>query len=111
GWFPQVNANFGGTYNIKRQQQPIGGEIITFGQKYNSNLALQATQNIFDNNLLLASKASRSRRVLLEQEVTDTRINTVVEVSKAFYNVLLTQEQLHILDQNISRQEKQYNDA
>ncbi|EJF09345.1 TolC family protein [Pontibacter sp. BAB1700] len=111
GWFPQINANFGSTYNIKRPQQPIGGEIITFGQKYNSNLALQATQNIFDNNLLLASRASRSRKLLLDQQVTDTRINTVVEVSKAFYNVLLTQEQLRILDQNISRQEKQFNDA
>lgn len=111
GWFPQINANFGGTYNIRRQQQPIGGEIITFGQKYNSSVALQATQSIFDNNLFLASKASRSRKLLLDQQVTDTRINTVVEVSKAFYNVLLTQEQLRILDQNISRQEKQFNDA
>lgn len=111
GWFPQINANLGGTYNIRRPQQPIGGEIITFGQKYNSSIALQATQNIFDNNLFLASKASNSRRLLLEQQVTDTRINTVVEVSKAFYNVLLTKEQLRILDQNISRQEKQYNDA
>ncbi|MCP2045343.1 TolC family protein [Pontibacter sp. HSC-36F09] len=111
GWFPQISANFGGTYNIKRQQQPIGGEIITFGQKYNSNIALQATQSIFDNNLFLASKASRSQKLLLDQQVIDTRINTVVEVSKAYYNVLLTKEQLRILDQNISRQEKQYNDA
>lgn len=111
GWFPQINANFGGTYNIRRPQQPIGGEIITFGQKYNSNIALQATQSIFDNSLFLATRASRSRKLLLDQQVTDTRINTVVEVSKAFYNVLLTQEQLRILDQNIVRQEKQFNDA
>ncbi|WP_299702694.1 TolC family protein [uncultured Pontibacter sp.] len=111
GWFPQISANFGGTYNIRRPQQPIGGEIITFGQNYNSSIALQATQNIFDNNLFLASRASRSRKLMLDQQVTDTRINTVVEVSKAFYNVLLTQEQLRILDQNIVRQEKQYNDA
>ncbi|MEJ8804269.1 TolC family protein [Pontibacter sp. H249] len=111
GWFPQIMANFGGTYNIKRPQQPIGGEIITFGQNYNSSLALQATQSIFDSNLLLASRAARSRKALLDQQVTDARINTVVEVSKAFYDVLLTQEQLRILDQNIARQEKQYNDA
>ncbi|MBB6611597.1 TolC family protein [Pontibacter sp. Tf4] len=111
GWFPQINANFGGNYNIKRQQQPFGDDIITVGQKYNSSLSLQATQNIFDSNLLLASRAARSRRTLLDQEITDTRISTVVEVSKAFFDVLLTQEQLRILDLNITRQEKQYNDA
>lgn len=111
GWFPQVNANFGGTYNIKRQQQPFGDQIVTLGQRFNSNIALQATQNIFDSNLLLASRAARSRRLLLDQEITDTRIATVVEVSKAFFDVLLTQEQLRILNLNIARQEKQYNDA
>ncbi|NEM99073.1 TolC family protein [Pontibacter burrus] len=111
GWFPQISANLGGTFNIKRQQQPFGDQIMTIGQRYNSNLSLQATQNIFDSNLLLASRAARSRRVLLDQQITDTRITTVVEVSKAFFDVLLTQEQLRILDLNIVRQEKQYNDA
>lgn len=111
GWFPQISALYGGTYNIKRPQQPIGGEIITFGQKYSSSIALQATQNLFDQSLFLSTRAAQSRKVLLDQQVADTRINTVVEVSKAFYNVLFTQEQLRILDQNIARQEKQYNDA
>ncbi len=111
GWFPQISANYGGTYNLKRPQQPFGDDIIEVGQNYTSSIALQATQNIFSSNLLLASRASRSRRLLLDQQVTDTRINTVVEVSKAFYDVLLTQEQLRILNENITRQEKQYNDA
>ncbi|HEY4650533.1 MAG TPA: TolC family protein [Pontibacter sp.] len=111
GWFPQIAATYGGNYNIKRQRQPFGDEIVEVGQKYNSSIALQATQNIFNSELLLASRASRSRRLLLGQQVTSTRINTVVEVSKAFYDVLLTQEQLRILDLNIARQEKQFNDA
>jgi len=38
GWFPQISANLGGTFNIKRQQQPFGDQIMTIGQRYNSNL-------------------------------------------------------------------------
>ncbi|WP_299824888.1 TolC family protein [uncultured Pontibacter sp.] len=111
GWFPQISARYGGTHNLKLQQQPFGDQIVTLGQKYTSNIALEATQTIFSSDLLLASKAARFTRQQLDQQITDTRINTVVEVSKAFYDVLLTQEQLRILDLNLIRQEKQYNDA
>jgi outer membrane protein TolC len=111
GWFPQISATYGGSYNIKRQQQPFGEEIVTVGNNYNSSIALQATQNIFSSSLLLASRAAGSTRQLLGQQITSTRINTVVEVSKAYYNVLFTQEQLRILDLNIARQQKQYNDT
>lgn len=111
GWFPQVNARFNGAHNIKLQQQPFGDEIRTIGQKYNSNIALEATQTLFNSDLLLASKAARYTRQQLDQQLTDVKINTVVDVSKAFYDVLLTQEQLRILDVNLVRQEKQFNDA
>ncbi|MDX5480712.1 MAG: TolC family protein [Hymenobacteraceae bacterium] len=111
GWFPQVAARYGGTHNIKLQQQPFGDQIVTLGQKYTSNVAFEATQAIFSSDLLLASRASRFVRQQLDQQITDTRINTVVEVSKAFYDVLFTREQLRILDVNLVRQEKQYNDA
>ncbi|WP_266205606.1 TolC family protein [Pontibacter kalidii] len=111
GWYPQINASFGGSYNIKPQQFPVGDEIITSTQKYTSNLLFEANQNLFNSELLLASKAARFTRQQLDQEITDTKINTVVEVSKGFYDVLLTQEQLRILNVNLVRQEKQYNDA
>ncbi|MHC2992266.1 membrane protein [Pontibacter sp. HJ8] len=111
GWFPQIGARFNGTHNIKLQQQPFGDQIVTLGQKYTSNAALEATQTIFNSDLLLASKAARFTRQQLDQQLTDVKINTVVDVSKAFYDVLLTQEQLRILDVNLVRQEKQFNDA
>ncbi|WP_276495945.1 TolC family protein [Pontibacter litorisediminis] len=111
GWFPQINANYGGTHNIKLQQQPFGEQIVTLGQKYTSNLLLEANQTIYSSELLLASKAARFSRQQLDQQTISTKINTVVEVSKAFYDVLLTQEQYRILQVNLQRQEKQYNDA
>lgn len=111
GWYPEINASFGGSYNIKPQQFPVGDQIVTSAQRYSSNLLFEANQNLFNNDLLLASKAARFSRLQLEQQITNTKINTVVEVSKAFYDILLTQEQHRILLVNLERQEKQYNDA
>lgn len=111
GWLPQIAARYGGTHNIKLQQQPFGDQIITLGQKYTSNVSLEANQTLYSSELFLASRAARFNRQQLDQQITTTRINTVVQVSKAFYDILLTQEQLRILDVNLARQEKQYKDA
>jgi len=111
GWFPQISANYGGTRNLKLQQQPFGDQIVTLGKKYTSNVLLEATQTLYSSELLLASKAARYTRQQLDLDIQNTKINTVVDVSKAFYDVLFTQEQLRILTENLARQEKQYNDA
>ncbi|GAB3814718.1 TolC family protein [Pontibacter rugosus] len=111
GWFPQISANYGGTKNLKLQQQPFGDQVITLGRKYTSNVLLEATQTLYSSDLLLASKASRFTKEQLQQNITNTKINTVVEVSKAYYDILLSKEQLTILNENLARQQKQYSDA
>jgi outer membrane protein TolC len=110
-WLPQVSAGFGYTYNIQRQVAAFGDQPIQIGTKNNSSLQLQASQVLYNNDVLLATKGARFTRRSLNQTTTFTKINTVVEVSKAFYDLLLTQEQLKILDENIARLEKQYQDA
>lgn len=111
GWLPQVNAAFNGTDNIKLQQTVFNDQVIELGQKYTSNLLLEARQTLYSSDLLLASRAAKYTRQQLDQQIIDTKINTVVQVSKAFYDVLLTQEQLRILNVNLARQQKQYSDA
>ncbi|GHA59302.1 Outer membrane protein TolC [Pontibacter akesuensis] len=111
GWLPQVSANYGGTKNLKLQQQPFGDQLITLGRNYTSNVLLEATQTIYSSDLLLAARAARHTKEQLQQNITDTKINTVVDVSKAYYDVLLSQEQLRILNENLARQQKQYSDA
>ena len=110
-WYPQITASAAGAYNIKLQQQIIGDQLITFGQKYNSNILLQADQTLFNRDQLFASKSSKYYRQQLQQVIEDAKINTVVDVSKAFYSILLSEEQIKILDQNLDRLEKQYKDA
>lgn len=111
GWYPQVSASYGGTKNLKLQQQPFGDRLVTLGRKYTSNVLFSANQTLFSNDLLLASKAARFTRQQLDLNTINTKVNTVVVVSKAFYDVLLTVEQIRILEENLSRQEKQYKDA
>ncbi|MFC5624038.1 TolC family protein [Algoriphagus winogradskyi] len=110
-WYPQITASAAGAYNIKLQQQIIGDQLITFGQKYNSNVLLQADQTLFNRDQLFASKSSKYYRQQLQQVIENAKINTVVDVSKAFYSILLSEEQIKILDQNLDRLEKQYTDA
>ena len=110
-WLPQVSAQFNATHNFKLQTAAFGDNLVTIGRPNTSNLLLQANQTLYSNDVLLASRAARFRRLQLDQSTVDTKINTVVEVSKAFYDVLLTREQLRILEENIARLEKQYRDA
>lgn len=110
-WLPQISARYNASHNFKLQTTAFGDQLITIGRKNNSNIILQADQTIYSRDVLLASKAASYTRDQLDQNTKESKINTVVNVSKAFYDILLTRQQLQILDENIVRQEKQYNDA
>jgi outer membrane protein TolC len=119
-WYPQITAQYNLQHYLKLpviflpdfSDLASGRRIpVTTGVVNSSNVLFQASQTLFSNDVLLASKAARYVRLQNEQNIQNTKINTVVNVSKAFYDILLTQEQLRILDEAIIRQEKQYKDA
>lgn len=117
GWMPQIGA----TANLNHYLElpvsvfpnPTTGERtpVRIGVFNTSNVLLEARQNIFDNNLLLASRNAKALRTLYSQNTEEVKIATVVAVSKAYYDVLVTQEQLNILLQVRERQLKQQRDA
>lgn len=111
GWFPQIGAT--GTYNnnIIIPTAVIGDQVIQMGQRNVSALVLQADQQILNPALLQASKAAKFVRLQNDQNTQNTRINTVVEVSKAYYDILTSEEQLTIINENIARITKQLDDA
>lgn len=111
GWLPQVNVDFAASHNIRRQRAVFGDQIISIGANYASNILLQANQTIYSNELLLAARAAHLTRLGDEQMTTAAKIDAVVNVSKAFYDILLTQEQLTVLADDIERQRQQYQDA
>lgn len=111
GWLPQVSAFSEFTNNLKLRTQPIGDQLITFGQPYSGNLNLVVDQTLFNRDQLLASKGSKLVRTQLSQALETERINTVILVAKAYYDLLLSMEQIRVLDENILRQEKQFKDS
>lgn len=117
GWMPQLNASANLNHYLELPvsffpNQATGERTaIRIGVFNTSNVLLEARQNIFDNNLLLASRNAKSLRTLYSQNTEQVKIATIVSVSKAYYDILVTQEQVNILAQVRERQLKQQKDA
>jgi outer membrane protein TolC len=110
-WYPQVNFNYNLQHNFQLQSSDFNGNVISIGSKNTSGLQFGATQNIFNRDVLLASRSSRDVRLLTKQNTTEQNINIAVVVSKAFYDVLLTKQQLNVTEQDIARIEVSLKDA
>jgi outer membrane protein len=74
-----------------------------FGVTYQTTAALNLTQKIFDGNYLVGVKASRTYRELYQRSLTRSRIEANVNVTKAYYQVLVSDEQIKLLDANIKQ--------
>jgi len=115
GWLPQINGNGTFNHNFKQQTTVLttNGEssFLTFGAKNTSSFVLQADQQFLNAGLIQASKTAKYFRQQYKQNTENVKINTVVDVSKAFYDILTSKEQLNIIAENIARLEKQFKDA
>lgn len=111
GWYPQLNAKAQYNSNIIIPTAVIGDQVIRMGQNHTAALALQADQQILNPQLIQASKAAAHIRQRNAQNTENTLIYTTVEVSKGYYDILTTEEQLKIMDENIARLSKQLSDA
>lgn len=112
---PQANVNTGLNYNFSPQKSlidistldptvPAGTEQeVSFAQNYDGNFGLSVDQLIFDGSYFVGLQASRTYRELSSKEHLKTQIDIVEAVSKAYYNALITEEQLKLLDINIRR--------
>jgi outer membrane protein len=110
-WYPQVNLNANYTNNFQLQSIYFAGEIVKSGTYNTSTVGLGATQNIFNRDVLLASRSAKDVRLQAKQTTTNTKIDIVVNVSKAFYDVLLTQQQIQLVDEDVVRLQRNLKDA
>jgi outer membrane protein len=112
-WLPQVTGS--GLYDHYFKGSPIvpsSGSGTTIGNIDNvSTLGLQANQVIYNNDVLQAAKAAKYSRLYYKQNTTSSQINVVSDVSKAFFDVLLSQKQLDILNEDITRLQRSLRDA
>ncbi|KEO72986.1 TolC family protein [Anditalea andensis] len=120
GWLPQIGLD--GDYFRYFEQpvaifpdfnNPTSGQFqeVRTGVPYNSNLNFFLDQPIFNNQLILAKDQANLRRRETDQQLKIFLIDFKIEVSKAFYEVLLSQEQIRITEEDLQRQERQLRDA
>lgn len=81
-----------------------------FGQKFSATGSINATQLIFDGGFLMGVKASREFVNLSRINMHRGEVETKVTVSKAYYQVLLVQTNLSMIDTNLKTLEKAKND-
>jgi len=110
-WLPQLNLNANYQNNFQLTSFVVNGNIQRSGVYNSSVVGLNLSQNIFNRDVLLASR-TRGDALKLSREYTATdKINLVVNVSKAFYDVLLTKKQIEVLNDDIVRLERNLKDT
>lgn len=116
-WYPQISAGYNLIHNLKLPTtifpDPTTGESVprTIGAKNTSTASLSVTQSIFNRDVLLASRTADAYREQATQNTVRNKIDVVVNVSKAFYDLILTQRQVDILTQDIARLTRSLQDA
>ena len=110
-WYPQLNFNYNLQHSFELPVSYFSGGYVRNGTFNSSNLGLNVTQNIFNKDVLLASKTAGDIRQQAKQNTSFNKIDIAVSVSKAFYDVLLTQQQVSVLTEAITRLEKSLKDA
>jgi outer membrane protein len=86
-WYPQVNFGYNFNHVFQLNTFVVAGEVRAVGFKNTSAVQFTATQNIFNRDVLLASRTARDVRQLARQNTSSTKIDVAVSVSKAFYDV------------------------
>lgn len=110
-WYPQINFAYNYQRIIDKQTAVFAGNNVRLGVFNTSALQVTATQNIFNRDALLASSTASTVRILASQNTDRSKIDVVVDVTKAFYDVLATAQQVKVSDQSISRLEKSLEQA
>ncbi len=126
---PQVAVQGQLTRNIKIQTQfvpansfvkvdengnPIPADIIlplSFGVNYQSIASASVTQLLFDGSYFVGLKAAKTYQELYRKNVTQSKVEVVEAVTKAYYSALVNKERLTLLDANVNRLDSLYRET
>ncbi len=110
-WYPQLNFNYNLQHNFLVQTSIIGGNPVKLGVDNTSAAQFTVSQNIFNRDALLANRSQNDVRLQATQTTTNLKIALVANVSKAFYAVLATKQQIKVSEGDIARLQRSLKDA
>jgi outer membrane protein TolC len=118
GWYPQVSLGGNFTHYFELPTALISDSLGNglpikerTGVENSFIPALTVTQAIFSPSLLYASKSARLFVQQAEMITDSAKIDVVSNVSKSFYTLLLTIEQINVLKEDTARLSKNLSDA
>ena len=110
-WYPQINFNYNLQHNFIIQTTVIGGNPVKLGVNNSSAGQFTFSQAIFNKDVLLASRSKTDVRLQARQTTSSNKIDLAANVSKAFYDVLSTLQQIKVSGTNIVRIDQSLKDA
>ncbi|QMW02143.1 TolC family protein [Spirosoma foliorum] len=84
---------------------------VQFGVNYSSNLTGTVNQLLFDASYRLGLRAADTYRQLAQKNVKASKITVAEQVAKAYYGVLVNEQQIKLLDLNIARVDTLYHNT
>ncbi len=108
---PQINGSAGLTDNLIIQKNAIPNIfqgkpdetiLVAFGQKWNANAAVQFSQQLFNQSVFTGLKAARAGESFYNLNAELSEENLLQNVTSAYYQILITRENLAVIDSNIT---------
>jgi outer membrane protein len=109
---PQIDADIDYQYQIKQPITPLPGEIIggtpgtfvpvTFAPRQSGVVTATLRQLIFDGSYIVALEASKTFLDFSENANNKTKLEVRKGIINAYGGVLLTQENIEIIDRNLT---------
>jgi len=96
-----------GSGNLIQIPTSSGLQPVNFTQKYNSSLGVTVSQILFDPNYIVGLQARKTYKQLYERSYIRSQIETNVSVTKAYYQVLVSVENLRVLEADLAQLKQQ----
>lgn len=106
--FKNPLPNPGNTFDPINVNRDVPLSVFPFGPiKLNNTFSLQASQLLFSGTFIVGLQAVKTFRELSQRSLTRSKIETSANVTKAYYQVLVSGEQVRLLDANITQLKQQ----
>ena len=110
-WYPQVNFAYNLQHNFQVPVAVIGGNNIKLGVDNTSYGQFTLRQVLFNPDVIFANRTKGDFRLQARQNTISNKIDLVAEVTKAYYNVLESLQQIQVAEGDITRLERSLQDA
>jgi len=118
---PQISASGGLNDYIEIPTSLLPGEVfgapagtyipVKFGTQYSANGGLEVGQLVADGQYFVAIQATKALKEFTSKSTQRTKIEAITTVTKAYYNTLIADKRIELLNSNVDRISKLASDS